>query len=144
MSFSSNALCERCGSESANPHDVEIFMNDDAPDANETERVAYFLCDACAEFLHARQPVFSSEIVDESAMIASLGPIRAMVTDVSRMQAEIDALRGQITHKKTYLRHAVRKLCTTISEEQWRRLIQAEQMKGESSLVFWLEKYRSK
>jgi aryl carrier-like protein len=58
------------------------------------------------------------------------------------MQAEMDRLRNQITSRKTSLRLAVRRLANEITDEQWRRLIETEQKQGETSLVFWLEKYR--
>jgi hypothetical protein len=144
MSLNSQAFCERCGNEEAGPHDIIVFTSEDTTDRTDTETVAYFLCDACADFLRARAPVYSSEVVDESAMVADLASIRRTVQDVSHMQNEIDRLRGQITNKKTNLRYAIRQMCGTISEEQWRRLIQAEKMKGETSLIFWLEKYRAK
>lgn len=147
MTWTSLALCERCGVEGAEPYEIETFMTDDGAEdgqdaAETTEMVAFFLCDECAAILRHRAPVSHSDIVDDSIMIARIKPIRQKVAEVSQMQAEMDRLRNQITSRKTSLRLAVRRLANEITDEQWRRLIETEQKQGETSLVFWLEKYR--
>lgn len=137
MSSTSLMLCERCGTEGATPTDVAI--------ANKTTKrtVSFVLCPDCQTFAESVQPLQSEdEITGDSEWMSRIDPILDLANQVATMQHQIDQLRVQITEKKKVLKLKVRSLDGRLNDGQWARMIEEQQLSGESSAVFWLEKYR--
>jgi uncharacterized small protein (DUF1192 family) len=131
--------CERCGQDGATPCDIAVVQ----PDGAAPLPVPFVLCPSCQAFAASIAPLQSEdELTDDSAWLASIEPIIELAQDIAAMQREVDQLRARLSEKKKVLRLKVRRLDESLHERQWRRMIDEQQLAGETAAVFWLEKYR--
>ncbi len=131
--------CERCGQQDATPCEIALAH----PDADGNHVVTFVLCPSCQAFAAGITPLHSEdELTDDSAWLASIAPIIDLSNEIAAMQREVDMLRARISEKKKVLRLKVRHLDDSVNESQWRRMIEEQQLSGETATVFWLEKYR--
>ncbi len=135
------ALCERCGATGATPYDVSKQESPSHP----PDTVIFTLCPQCQTFVQSIEPICSEdEITGDNDWLSRIEPLQTLANDIAARQREIDGLRAKLTEKKKQLRLKVRQLDESLNDAQWSRMIEEQQLSGETATVFWLERYRKR